>query len=101
MERAPQPSSTRAAFLLPNGPGPGASWRRTRVVEKSVADLFRERHALSNRRRGCGTPRRGSLKLDFDLTFSPAELAELPRRTLEFSVPEEYVLKLLGVPHSD
>ncbi len=43
----------------------------------------------------------GNLKLDFDLTFSPAELAELPRRTLEFSVPEEYVLKLLGVPHHD
>lgn len=41
----------------------------------------------------------GEFSLHYDLAFSPEELAELPARKLSFAVPEEYVLKLVGVPH--
>ncbi len=39
----------------------------------------------------------GQLTLHFELTFTPAELAELPAGHVAFAVPADYVLRLTGV----
>ena len=40
----------------------------------------------------------GHLSLHYELTFSDAELAELPARALTWNAPHEWFLKLAGVP---
>lgn len=40
----------------------------------------------------------GHLTLHYELTFSPAELQELPARTFALPAPHEWVLRLAGVP---
>ncbi len=40
----------------------------------------------------------GHLSLHYELTFSPDELKQLPATAFTLSVPQEWVLKLAGVP---